>query len=299
MTEYRKPLFLVLLIMTTTILGCKSGQNVLNAYSIVCARSFSIIEFTSEHPKGRKIYQIDNKGDTIITAVGYNPDSKLLAIATTKKEPEKGAAKILLRKMGSDLSIAEIVTDKYYIHDIAISSDDKIAFSARHLERELPEELSYVDQFNKPDIKILAKAKRISKLSWHNDKKMIYFSGQQGDKRIIAYIDAQKPEVIKIIDEGFSIATSKSGKLAYLRSDGAILFAKKIGQAPIKLDLPSKHTNPQYVDSIEFVYGSEEIILQSYKKSTVYDLLLVKPPYKKVKMLIKNIGMQDYYVIKN
>ena len=285
--------------MITVFSGCNSSHNIPKGYSIVCARSFSVIEFTADNPDGRIKYQLNKQGDTIITAVSYNSESKILAIAITKKEPEKGSAKIVFQKKESSSPFAEIALNKYYyVQDMALSANGKIAFSAKSLNRELPEELCYVDSYEKSDLFFLAKANRITNLSWNTDTTEVYFACQKGANRIVAYVNLENPGVVKTIDEGISIALSESGKLAYLKLDGHILFLEKLGQTPVILNLPSKYTNPQYTDSIRFVGGTEEIILQHYKKSIVYDLIVTKPPYRDVEVLMKNIGMQDYYVIR-
>jgi hypothetical protein len=288
---------LLVIFMIAVFTECKADRNIPKGYSIVCAKSFSVIEFTSDNPNGRAIYQLDQTGDTIITAVSYNAVAKIIAVATTKKEPEKGAAKIVLLKVESASPLTEIALKKYYrIQAMSINNRGEIAFSARGLDRRLREELCYLKNYEVPILITLAESDKILNPSWGKDAKKVYFACHRGTKRIVAYTELGKPGVIRQIDEGVSITLSKSGKLAYLKANGNIFFMEKLGQTPTLLKLPSKYTDPKFTDSIRFVIGTEEIVIQHYKKSIVYDLLLVKPPYKDASVLIKNAGMQDYYV---
>lgn len=274
--------------------GCVEERIFPKGYKFLCCNSFSVTEYAAENPKGRAVYKINPEGNLIITSIAYQASNKLLAIALTSKEPSKKTAiiKILNYK---DLTLqTELATGKDRINGMDFCQRRQLVFSATDMNRNFPGELCLISLENGVQ-HTLATGLNFYKPSWDNYSEGVYFGYRDGNENGVAYLQLNSPKTIKKFANGYSVTVSEKGAVAYI-ANGEIFFAKKQGEEFKPLDLPAQYTNPKFTDSIRFVKDTEDLVLQQYKKSTVYDLLMSSPPYVKVDVVLENVGMLDYEI---
>jgi len=270
-----------------------------DSYVVIIARSYEVIEYRSGDPQNHShiIYKLDRAGDALITAVAYDPIKKSIAVAVKNKEPKKGTAKITILDEHTFLPSAEIMTNRDSIDGMSFDQHGRLAFVSNNIAHDLPGELSYLDS---PDgsVHTLAEGRHFFKPSWGEDSKKIYFAYLLDSKRGIAYVELDQPNVVRQIANGTAVSVSGNGIVACLTDKGEIVFIQGTEQQRTAIKLPSKYTDPKFTDSIWFVNGTDDLILQHYKKSVVYDLMVIRPPYADVTSLLSNIGMRDYDAVR-
>jgi predicted nucleic acid-binding protein len=285
---------LLLVAVLMFLVECTKSSFIPEGYVIVCARDFAVAEYTREYPTGRIIYELDKAGDYIITSVAYEPRRKIVVVAITSKEPKKGTASIRLLDVKTCSILKEIATNKDYIRGMSIDREGRIVFAANDMYRERPGELCYLS-INTGIVHTVAKGRHFNSPCWDKNSKKIYFSYIKDSDKGIAYVELSKPGAINKIAEGLSVSASESGKVVYLTHVGEIILMQKSqGLAVSKQEL--KRVDPKFTDSIRIVKGTEDIVLQHYKKSIVYDLSVLQSPYTKEKVMLSNSGMKDYDV---
>ncbi len=282
------------LVLLFLLAGCDEKHEFPKGYVFLSGHSFSVAEYTADNPKGRVVYQINKKGELIITSIAYQPSSKLLAIAFTSKEPSKHAAKIKIFNYENFRLHTELATGKDKITGMAFNDRGEIALSVSDINRNFPGELCLLSLENKV-MKTLVKGLYFRQPTWGGESQKIYFSYRDNNKKNVAYLDVETPNKIHILGKGFSITSTNKGTLAYL-NNGRIYFSQQGDHEFRPLNLSEKYTNAKFTDSIRFVEGTEDLILQQYMKSTVYNILRSSPPYTEAKIMLSNIGVRDYEV---
>jgi hypothetical protein len=292
------PLSLFFVLQLMFLAGCSESREVSlpHDYLIFRYHSFYVIEHTAENPKGRTLLQIGREERVIITSVAYSRRDKELAVALTDKEPKKGTAIINFFAYPEVTLKRSLQTGKDRINGMDFNENGDLVFSAHDINRNNTGELCYVKKDSISPV-ILADNLFFGDPVWDNDSVGVYFPYRPGQESKIAYVSTTKPKSIKEIGPGVSVSVSSKGLIARL-NDGKIFSSSK-GQATYRpLNLPDKITDPRFTDSIDFVKGSDGLILQRYKKSTVYDLLITFPPYAEVNTLLPGVGMLDFEVAK-
>ena len=289
---------IILVILQILLTQCTRPRFVPEGYVIICAQSLKIVKYTKEHPEGTILYQLYAPGDYpdsdyTITSVAYDPERKLIAIAMENKEPQRGTAVIKLLDEKTLSFVKEIITKKDRIYGMSIDREGRITFAAGDMYFAQPGELCYLS----PDDEIvhtIAKGEHFMWPSWNKDSKRIYFTyNMQNSAGHIAYVELANPNVIKQIAEGKSIGVSGSGKVAYLTNKGDIILMHKIDDMSTSSKQLLGHVKPQFSDRIRFVKGTEDILIQHYRKMA-YDLEVLQPPYKKEKLMLPYVGMGDF-----
>lgn len=288
---YFVPLFLIFLLV-----GCKNvGPTEKMDQLVFRCHSFWVVAHDEANPKGRIIYEIDRKNGMTITSIAYYPTKNLLAVALTSLEPKKETAIIRILNYGEFSTKQIISTGKDRINGMNFNSNGAILFAAMDINRNYPGELCYIAPGEKT-INVLSEGLHFDQPEWDADSDGVYFVYRDGDISRIGYLDANNPDSIKEIAHGSSVSVSSEGKVAYL-SDGKIFVAERKEHKFRQLDLPNKYMDPRFTDRIKFVKGSDSLVLQRYKKATVYDLLITSPPYEQVDMLNAKVGMLDFEVV--
>jgi hypothetical protein len=286
-------LFLALMFL---LAGCNVNHEMPKNYMLLSCQSFLVLEYTPDNPTGRVVYQIDRQNELIITSIAYQPSNKLLAIALTSKEPSKKAAMIRILNY-KDLTLqTELATGKDRINGMAFNDRGEIALSVSDMNRNFPGELCLLSLENKA-LQTLAEGFFLNKPTWGNNSKKLYFSYRDDEQKNVAYLEIENPNKINKLAKGFSITTSDKGDLAYL-DNGMIYFSQQGSHDFRPLDLPAKHTKVKFTDSIQFIKGTDDLALQQYMKSTVYNILRSSPPYTEAKIMLPNIGLLDYEIAK-
>lgn len=293
-------LLIIMLLVVTVVasifyfMQCKRDRYLPEGCVVFSATQSAVAKYTPEEPERNIIYAVDPTpaGETMITAVAYDPARGVLAVGLTSKEPKKAAAKIVLLGYKSSLPISVINTNKDRISGIALGRNGEIVFTTRDVNLDLPGELCVIDGSGRP-AKTIAEGKFFGKPSWSTDSKKIYFSYHTDAEKAVGYVDMKKPGIITKIDDGLSITVSDSGRIALLTANGEIVFLDDANKTRTIVKLPSKFGD-KFTDRILFVKGTEDIILQRYAFSVVSDLLIVDPPYTNVKLMLPHVGMQDF-----
>lgn len=280
------------------LVGCSENKEVSvpSDYLIFRCQSFYVIEHTAANPEGRTLFQVGKDEGVIITSVAYSKKDKLLAVALTNKEPAKATGIIKLLNYPDISFKATLDTDKDRINGMDFNENGDLVFSASDMNSNNTGELCYIERGGNVPI-VLAKDLFFGDPTWDTDSVGIYFPYRNEQKRSIAYLTTREPKTIKDVGPGTSVSVSSKGDVAYLEN-GEIFFSKGGTDKYRPLNLPGKITDPRFTDSIAFVKGSDGLILQHYKKSTVYDLLVTLPPYTNAYGILNGAGMLDFEVIK-
>lgn len=296
----KRLIFLIILLCVLQMLlsQCTRPRFIPDGYIIICARDFAIVKYTQEYPKGKIIYKLDEVGDYMITSVAYYPERQLIAIAEQNKEPHKGAAVIKIFDEKTSSVVNVIVTKKDRVYWMSIDREGKIAFATGDILLDNPGELSYLS-INEGIVHTIAKGAHFFSPAWSWDSKRIYFgfspSSKQSPYDRIAYVELSSPYVIKQVAEGRSISVSESGKVVYLTNNGDIILMQKTDNVTMPSKQLLRHVDPQFTDSIRFVNGTEDIVIKYWKVTGLFsDLIVLRPSYKKEKLMLPDIGMHDY-----
>lgn len=288
-------IFLTAFFIALSTAQCTQSANIPEGYQIVCARDFSVAEYARANAGGRILYELDKAGGYIITSVAYDLKKNIVAIAVGSKEPQKESATIKLLDRDTLSILKEIHTKKDYIRGMTLDSVGKIAFVANDMYLDRYGEICYLSIAD-GTVKSVAKGRHFRTPSWSKDSQRIYFSYIQDSHRGIAFVDINKPDIIGEISAGLSVSVSDSGKIAYLANDGEVILMPESAIVSSVSKLRLKHVDPKFTDSIRFVKGDDCIILQQYKKSVVYDLVVLQPPYENETMMLPHVGMKDFDV---
>ena len=290
--------FSILLLML--FVGCSEWKEVgvPSDYLIFRCHSFYVVEHNVENPEGRTLLQVGKDEGVIITSIAYFQKDKLLAVALTNNISEKGTAIIKLFNY-PDISLqATLTTGKDRINSMDFNDNGDLLFLASDMNRNNTGELCYVEHGGNVPI-VLAKDLFFGRPTWDTDSVGVFFSysKEQKKKRSIAYLTIEEPKIFKDIGPGTSVSVSTKGDVAYFHN-GKILFSKGGANKYRPLDLPDKNTDPRVTHHISFVKGSNDLILQRFKKLAVYDLLATLPPYTSANAILADVGMLDFEVIK-
>ncbi len=231
----------------------------------------------------------------MITSVAYEPRRKIIAVAVANKEPQKGTASIRVLDEKTSSILKEIPTGKDYIRGMSIDGEGRIAFAANDMHHDQPGELCYLS-ITDGRVYSIAKGKHFSSPTWSKGSKRVYFSYVKDSNKRIANVELNKSGAVNQIDDGLSVSVSGSGKIVYLTDAGDIILMQESDGILSGSKQKLLRVDPRFADSIRFVKGTEDIILQRYKKSIVYDLLVLQPPYTAEKVLLPNAGLKDYDV---
>lgn len=275
---------------------CKRDRYIPAGYVVISATQAVVAKYTPDEPEHNIIYAVDPSpaGASMITAVAYDPVRAVLAIGITNKEPKKGSAKIVLQDYNTSLPLSVIKTDKDRILGLSFGRNGEIAFTTGNVNLNLPGELCIIERPGGP-VRTVAEGKFFGKPSWNKDSRRIYFSYRMDSEKAVGYVDLGKPGVITKIAEGLSVTVSDGGKIAYLTLNGEVVFHDEASKVQTVAKLTSEYGD-KFTDRIWFVKGTEDIILQRYAFSVVYDLFIFKPPYTDVMLMVPYIGMQDFDV---
>jgi len=275
---------------------CTRPRFVPDGYIIISAQVFAVVKYTQAHPEGTIIYHLDNAGNYMITAVAYDPERKLIAIAEQNKEPQRGTAVIKIFDEKTSSVVNEIVTKKDRIYGMAIDREGRMVFATGDIFLDNPGELCYLSR-DDGIVQTIAKGAHFFSPAWSKDSKRVYFgysfSYKQSPSDHIGYVEVAIPHIIRQIAEGRSVSVSESGKVAYLTNDGNILI-QKTDDISVSSKQLLKHVDPKFTENIRFVKGSEDMVLQHYRKGNLYDLILLQVPYKVEKVMLPYVGMQDF-----
>ncbi|GBD99581.1 hypothetical protein BMS3Abin07_01618 [bacterium BMS3Abin07] len=295
---YRSLMTIFMCLLQMTLSQCTQARFVPNGYVIFTARDFAIYKYTQEYPDGKMIYQLDSSGDRMITAVAYDLERKLIAIAEKNKEPHRGTAVIKIFNVETSSVVNEFVTDKDRINGMTIDREGRIAFTAGDMYLDNPGELCYLS-LDDGHVHTIAKGAHFFSPAWSKDLKRVYFgfspAYKQSPSDRIGYVELATPNTIRQIAEGRSVSISDSGKVAYLTNSGDIVLMEKIYDMSGVAKQLLRHVDPKFTNSIRFVKGTEDIMIRHWKVTGLFsDLIVLKPPYKKEKLMLPYIGMQDY-----
>ncbi len=299
--SFRSLKFSFAVLLFILLIGCSQSKEVSvpSDYLIFRCLSFYVIEHSVDNPEGRILFQVGKNEGVIITSIAYSPKDQLLAVALTNKEPEKATAIIKLFNYPALSLQSTMTTGKDRINGMDFNENGDLIFSASDMNRNNTGELCYVEHGGNVPI-VLAKDLFFGRPTWAADSVGVYFPYfpyRKEQKRSIAYLTIKEPKSYKDIGSGTSVSVSRKGGVAYLEN-GKILSSKEGSNKYRPLDLPDKITDSRFTDRIEFVKGSDDLILQRYKKSTVYDLLVTLPPYSNANAILTGVGMLDFEVIK-
>ncbi len=292
-------IFFMSLILLTQ---CTRSRFIPDGYMIIAARISAIVKYTQEHPEGRIIYQLYAPGDYpdsdyTITSVAYDPERKLIAIAMEKKEPQRGTAIIKLLDEKTLSFVKEIITKKDRIYGMSIDKEGRIAIATGDMYLDHPGELCYLS-LSDGIVHTIAKGAHFFTPAWSKDSKRVYFGfsprSKQSSSDRIGYVELATPYDIKQIADGRSVSVSASGKVAYLTNEGDIFMMRDMDNVSASVEL-LRHVDPKFTDSIYFVQGTEDIVIKHWKVTGLFsDLIVLQPPYKKEKLMLPYMGMQDF-----
>ena len=290
---------ILLIVLLLLLAQCTRTRMIPSGYVIIAARDFAIDKYTHDHPEKITIYQLDEAGAYTITSVAYYPEKKLIAIAERTKEPQKGTSVIKILDEKTSLVVKEFITKKDRINSMAIDREGRIAFDTGDMYLDLPGELCYLSM-NEGVVHTIAKGAHFFSPAWSEDSKRIYFgfspNSKQSSSDRIGYVDLAKPYDIKQIAEGRSVSVSENGGIAYLSNDGNITLMQKTDDPSKSSKQLLRHRDPRFTYNIRFVKGTEDIVIEHAKKVIIFDLIVLPTPYKEEKVMLSNIGMQDFDV---
>ena len=297
--RYRSLMTIFMCLLQMSLVQCTRSRFVPNGYVIVTARDFVVDKYTQEHPEGKTIYQLDSAGDYMITAVAYDPEKKLIAIAEQNKEPHRGTAVIKIFDLKTSSVVNEIVTKKDRIYGMAIDRDGRIAFTTGDMYLDNPGEICYVSTDDRL-VHVIATGSHFFSPAWSKDSKRVYFgfssSYHESPSDRIGYVELETPHVIRQVAEGRSVTISESGKVAYLTNNGEIMLMQKTDDVSMASKQLLRRVDSKFTSNIRFVKGTEDIVLEHSKKVIIYDLIVLRQPYKKEKLMLPYVGMKSFDV---
>lgn len=292
--------FSTVLLLAASLIACEQFETgfLPEKYVVISANAFEILQYTSDMPAGKVVFRINsNNPDRHFTAVAYDEVRKIAAVAVETILPQKGSARIMLLDANSFLPLSTIETGKDRITRLLFSSDGQLAFVAADIDHTILQELCVWTAAKKP-LQVLAEEPVFLSIAWQKDDKAILFSYRERDEFNIGLVALAEPKVISKIANGMSVDVAHTGKIAYLSRDGSIMILEGIGKPASAIGIERKLSDPAFIDRIQFVKNTEDIILYRYIKGVNYRLLLSQSPYADAKIVVPLVGNQGVSAFK-